>query len=172
MKKSCVQVYTGDGKGKTSAAVGLAVRAAGRGFCVKFVQFLKGRDTGELHVLKDLRNIDFIRAAGCEKFFHQLSGEEKEQLRTDAGLMLERIKGWLDTADMLVLDEAMAAIHCGILKLDEVLWIMAHRGGTEVVLTGRGAPEKIIEQADLVTEMRPIKHYYDAGLKARAGIEY
>lgn len=172
MEKSCVQVYTGEGKGKTTAAVGLAVRAAGQGMDVKFVQFLKGRDTGELSILGSIPNIECLRAASCSKFFHQLSDAQAKALRVDAQRALTTVEAWLDKADLLIMDEAMAALSCGLLKLDEVLHIIQQRGSTEIVFTGRNVPDAIVQRADLVTEMRAVKHYYDTGLGARRGIEY
>lgn len=172
METSCVQVYTGDGKGKTTAAVGLAARAAGQGRQVKFVQFLKGRDTGELRALEKIGNIECVRAAGCIKFSHQLSAAELAKMRADAQRVLTRVEGWLGRADVLILDEVMAAIGCGVVGLGEVLRIIGMRGGTELVLTGRDAPEEILERAQLVTRMCAEKHYFDEGLRARKGIEY
>lgn len=172
MKKSFVQVYTGDGKGKTTAAVGLAVRAAGRGLCVKFVQFLKGRESGEIPALESIDNIEVVRVAACKAFFNQLSGAEKESIRRDVCHALPEIMGWLGGADVIVLDEALGALECGVLKMRELLDIINLRGGTEIVLTGRNAPAAVTELAGLVTEMRQIKHYYNDGAAAREGIEF
>jgi cob(I)alamin adenosyltransferase len=172
MKPSCVQVYTGGGKGKTTAAVGLAVRAAGQGLCVKFVQFLKGRESGELASLRKLDNIELMRVSKNTKFFGQLSEKEKADMRAEAEAALLAIGRWLGKADIVVLDEALGALHCGILKAEELKAIIDLRGGTEIVLTGRDAPEEIIKAAHLVTEMKEIKHYYNEGTPARRGIEY
>lgn len=171
MKKSCVQVYTGDGKGKTTAAMGLALRAAGRGLCVKIVQFLKGRDSGEVQALERL-GVEVRRVSAGAKFFDEMSDEEKTKLRRDIRDILTVVDGWLNKADVLILDEALGALYCGLLTLDEVAHIIEERGGTEIVLTGRNAPDEIIKRADLVTEMRPVKHYMDAGVAARKGIEF
>ncbi len=171
MDKSCVQVYTGNGKGKTTAAMGLAVRAAGQGLTVKIVQFMKGRDTGELTSLGKL-GIELVRASESTKFFHMMNEQEKAALRENACDVLCLIDTWLDHVDMLILDEALGALTCGVLKLDELLHIMDSRGGTEVVLTGRNASDEIVRKADLVTEMREIKHYMQSGVGARKGIEY
>ena len=171
MRQSCVQVYTGNGKGKTTAATGLAVRAAGGGLSVKFVQFMKGRDTGEMASLSKL-GVAFVRVSDCKKFFFQMSEDEKKQMREDVQRILPVINGWLDTTDILILDEAMAAMAHGVLKKDEVLRIIDGRGKTEIVLTGRDAPQAILDRADLVTEMKDIKHYMDTGVPARHGIEY
>lgn len=171
MEKSCVQVYTGNGKGKTTAAMGLALRAAGQGLAVKIVQFMKGRDTGEIASLEKL-GIELARASHSEKFFHMMIEDEKAALRCDAQAVLRQVEAWLDKIDLLILDEALGALTCGVLKLDELLRIMDSRGGTEIVITGRNAPDKIIDKADLVTEMREVKHYMRSGVSARKGIEY
>ena len=172
MEKSCVQVYTGNGKGKTTAAMGLAIRAAGQGLNVKIVQFLKGRDTGELHIISRIDNIELLRASDSKAFFYMLSDEEKAAMRVRVCDVLKIVDTWLDKADLLIMDEAMAALSCGILTLPELLHIIDRRGRTEVVLTGRDAPEEIINRADLVTEMCEVKHYMDNGVAARKGIEY
>lgn len=171
MEQSYVHIYTGDGKGKTTAAAGLAARAAGRGLTVKFVQFMKGRESGEILSLEKL-GVEFMRVSECKKFFRDMTEEEKQCAKDDARKANGIIEGWLDKADMIVLDEAMAAISCGLLTVDEVLGIIARRGGTELVLTGRNAPEALVKAAHLVTEMKEIKHYYSQGQQARKGIEY
>ena len=172
MKRSFVQVYTGNGKGKTTAAMGLAMRAAGRGMVVKIVQFLKGRDTGEMFVIDKIDNMSLVRVSDCRKFFKDLSDDEKLIMRQDVSMILPVINSWLGLADLIILDEAMAAVAVGILGIDELMHIINSRGTTEIVLTGRDVPEQILEAADLVTEMRDVKHYMDAGVSARKGIEY
>lgn len=172
MRTSFVQVYTGDGKGKTTAAAGLALRAAGRGLRVRFVQFLKGRESGEITALSGMENVEVFRVADCTKFFSELSGSEKQSMRDSVLAALPVITGWLGDADVMVLDEALGALKCGILKTDELLHIMETRRGTEIVITGRDAPREITDKASLVTEMKEIKHYYNEGAAARAGIEF
>lgn len=171
MINSCVHVYTGDGKGKTTAAMGLALRATGCGLSVKVVQFLKGRDSGEVPALEKL-GVEIRRVSAGGKFFCAMNETEKKQLRRDVTALLPVIESWLDNADVLVLDEALGALHCGVLKTDEVLRIIERRGGTEVILTGRNAPGEILEHAQLVTEMREVKHYMSDGVPARRGIEF
>lgn len=172
MEKSFLQVYMGAGKGKTTAAMGLAVRAAGQGLCVKIVQFLKGRETGEVISLSKIENIEFVRVSESKKFFGELPVEEKLSMRHDVTDVLRIIDGWLGKADVIVLDEALGALQCGILRLNELINIIERRESTEIVLTGRNAPEEIIKRAGLVTEMKEIKHYYNEGAAARKGIEY
>lgn len=172
MKESYVHIYTGDGKGKTTAAMGLAMRAAGRGLTVKILQFLKGRESGEMFVIDKIDNIELFRVSDCKKFFRDLSYEEKQQMREKVCEVLPIIKEWSGKTDLIILDEAMAAISCGILKLEEALGIIDNRCGSEIILTGRNAPVEILKRAHLVTEMRQVKHYMENGVNARAGIEY
>lgn len=172
MKKSYVQVYTGDGKGKTTAAMGLAVRAAGRGKIVKIVQFLKGRETGEMFVMQQLDNVAFMQVSKSKKFFCDMTDEEKKQVHDEVQEVLPKIEEWLGAADLVILDEAMGAISLGILTVDEVCCIIDRRQSSEIVLTGRNAPAQIIERAHLVTDMCAVKHYMDEGVTAREGIEY
>jgi cob(I)alamin adenosyltransferase len=136
------------------------------------VQFLKGRETGEITVLGNISNIEVMRVSQCKKFFGQMSDQEKAEARSEAAAALGVIEGWLGSADVVVLDEALGALHCGILNIEEIKRIINKRGSTEIVLTGRDAPEEIIECAHLVTEMKEIKHYYNEGTPARRGIEY
>jgi len=172
MQRSFVQIYTGDGKGKTTAAFGLALRAAGRGKAVKIVQFMKGTDSGEAIAARGVGNIEVLRATECKKFFFDMSGKEKAKMRREALRVLPVIESWLDGADVIILDEALPAVSCGILDTEEILGIIKKRGKTEIVLTGRDAPKEILEEADLITEMKEIRHYYKQGVKAREGIEY
>jgi cob(I)alamin adenosyltransferase len=172
MDKSFLQVYMGEGKGKTTAAIGLAVRAAGRGLNVRIARFLKGRESGEIYSLLKIDNIELIGISECSKFFDEMTGEEKQSMRNDVSAALPLIESWLGKADVVVLDEALGALQCGILKMDELIKIIDSKGGTEIVLTGRNAPEAIIKRAGLVTEMKEIKHYYNEGVTARRGIEY
>ena len=175
MEKGYVQVYTGDGKGKTTAALGLGLRAAGGGFKVIMFQFLKGAHSGELDSAPCLGGrFQIIRLAETGKFFGALSEEEKAALKERLHGELAMVREVLDreACDILILDEIMAAIHGKLLTVEEVCSLIdARPAGMEMVLTGRSAPQAIIDKADLVTEMRCIKHYMDKGVPARAGIE-
>ena len=171
MKNSYVHIYTGNGKGKTTASVGLAVRALGSGKSVKFVQFLKGRKTGEMDMLKQM-GAEFIRVSDCKKFFYLMSEEEKHDIKKQTQDFIPRIFEWLGKTDLLVMDEVMGALSLGIIETEQIKSIIGEREGTEVVLTGRDAPQELIELADLVTRMEPVKHYFDKGVKARRGIEF
>lgn len=171
--KGFVQVYTGDGKGKTTASLGLAVRAAGHGLRTVIVQFMKGWiDYGELAGAKMLAPFVAIRQAGRDVFVNRRDPDPEDVRLAREGW--EYAKGVIrgKEADIVVLDEVNCALDYGLLPLGEVLEVVRTKpDGLELVLTGRGAPPEIVAAADLVTEMRDVKHYYNAGIDARAGIE-
>ena len=175
MEKGYLQVYTGDGKGKTTAALGLGLRAVGSGLRVIMFQFLKGAPSSELDSVPLLGGrFKIIRLAESDKFFGALSAAEKEALRARLGQELTQVRAVMEqrSCDLLILDEIMAAIHGGLLTVEEVCALVDERPqGMEMVLTGRRAPQELIERADLVTEMVCIKHYLERGVKARRGIE-
>ena len=173
LERGLVQVYTGNGKGKTSAAFGLALRAVGRGLRVFMIQFIKGGfDYGELYVVDKLPNLT-LKAFGRGKFVTEKPpGKEDIELAGQAlALAEETIKG--GRYDVVILDEVNVALSLKLISLEKVLRLIKEKPKhVELVLTGRDAPEEIIEAADLVTEMREIKHPYKKGLPARKGIEY
>jgi cob(I)alamin adenosyltransferase len=173
LERGLVEVYTGNGKGKTSAAFGLALRAVGRGLKVFMIQFIKGGfDYGELYVVDKLLNLT-LKAFGQGKFVTEKPpGKEDIALAGQAlALAEETIKG--GRYDVVILDEVNVALSLKLISLEKVLRLIKEKPKhVELVLTGRDAPEEIIEAADLVTEMREIKHPYKKGLPARKGIEY
>ena len=175
MKKGYVQVYTGDGKGKTTAAIGLGVRAAGRGLKVIMIQFLKGVFTGELEGVKTLSpQFHILRFAETDKLFWELSEKEKQELKEKTQKQLQELDEYMkdEACDILILDEIMAAIHGGLVSVEQVCDIIDNKpDGMELILTGRNVPEAIAERADLITEMKAIKHYSQLGVPAREGIE-
>lgn len=168
-----VQVYTGNGKGKTTAALGLAFRAAGHGQRTFFGQFLKGQPTGEIEAAKRLAPLIRIEQFGREGFITVKDGPGDEDIsRAKAGLAKAREAMLSGEFGIIVLDEVNTAVHFTILPERDLLDFLDSRpSGVEVVLTGRYAPASVIERADLVTEMKEIKHYSDRGVKAREGIE-
>jgi cob(I)alamin adenosyltransferase len=168
-----VQVYTGEGKGKTSAAFGLALRAVGRGLRVFVIQFIKGGfDYGELHVVKRLPNLE-LKAFGQGKFVTQVPAGEKDVRLAKEGLALARRVVKSGEYDVVILDEVNVAIHLGLLSVEKVVSLVKVKPKhVELVFTGRYAPKEILQIADLVTEMREIKHPYARGIKPRKGIEY
>jgi cob(I)alamin adenosyltransferase len=168
-----VQVYTGNGKGKTTAALGLAFRAAGRGFRTYIAQFLKAQPTGEIEAAEKLAPLVTIEQFGREGFVTVTGGPDDEDVaRAGTGLARARKAMLSGTYRIVVLDEVNTAVHLKILPEAEVLAFIDQRpAAVELVLTGRYAPASFIQRADLVTEMSAVKHYYDRGVKAREGIE-
>ncbi len=175
MEKGYLQIYTGSGKGKTTAALGLGLRAVGSGLKVIMFQFLKGVHSGELDSASLLGdNFKIIRLAESGKFFGALNDAEKKELRAKLRQELDQVREVMEQelCDLLILDEIMAAFHGGLLSVEEVcLLVDARPPGMEMVLTGRSAPQELIDRADLVTEMSCVKHYMDRGVVARRGIE-
>jgi cob(I)alamin adenosyltransferase len=171
--RGCIQVYTGDGKGKTTCALGLAFRAVGQGLRVFIVQFLKGRDTGELKAAPRLAPEFTIRAFGRPGLVN-LKNPAPDDLAL-ARQALDLATGVIAAGDhdLVVLDEINVALAYDLVPLAEVLENLKKRPPhVEVVLTGRSAPQEILDAADLVTEMRPLKHYWQVDLPARRGIEW
>jgi len=175
MKKGLIQIYTGPGKGKSTAAIGQAVRAAGHGLKVGLVTFFKDPEAfgyGEYKSLEKLGIKSFLFAKKHPHFYKDLNPDDVCQ---ECSRGLEFIRElFQDTSwDMLVLDEMNIAVRDGFLQEEEVLSLLeAKPEKLELVLTGRGITEKIIEQADLVSEVREVKHPYSQGIKSREGIEY
>lgn len=170
MDKGYIQVYTGNGKGKTTAALGLSLRAVCAGKKVYFGQFAKGMNYSELKVPKFLPNFT-MEQFGKAVFIH---GKPTEDDINMAQIGFKKIKAIVSSGkyDVVVLDELNIAIYYNLISLEDVLKMMEDKYyGTEIIITGRYANPKIMEKADLVTEMREIKHYYNKGVKARAGIE-
>jgi cob(I)alamin adenosyltransferase len=174
-KKGLIQVYTGGGKGKSTAAIGQAVRAAGHGFKVGFISFFKDPEVfgyGEYKSLEKLRIKTFLFARKHPHFYKELNPDD---VCRECSRGLEFIKGLFQDPswDMLVLDEINIALRDGFLREEDVLSLLEMKPEKlELVLTGRGVPEKIIEKADLVSEIREVKHPYSQGVKSRKGIEY
>jgi len=173
LEKGIVQVYTGKGKGKTSAAFGLALRAIGRGLKVYIVQFIKGGfDYGELYVIDRLPNLE-LKAYGRGKFITQKPPEQEDiELAEEA---FQRAKNVVESGsyDVVVLDEINVALNLKLISLEKVLQLIKNKPKhVELVLTGRYAPNEIIQAADLVTEMKEVKHPFNRGHHAREGIEY
>lgn len=172
-KIGLIQVYTGDGKGKTTAALGLALRAAGSEMRTYIGQFLKGRRYGEMESVKRLTPYVTLEQYGLNDWVH-VEGTTPEQ-RAAAQEGLERLRQALTGGeyDIVIADEINVAVFFGLLTEEEVLSLIeAKPPQVELVLTGRRATEAIIERADLVTEMREVRHPYQHGIVARRGIEF
>ena len=167
-----VQVYTGDGKGKTTASLGLVVRALGQGLRPAVLQFMKADPTwGEIQTL---RRLD-VPVVQCGLDHWVLAGKVSDEDRAAAAAGLARGRELVESGDydLVVLDELCTALYFELVGIDDVLALVAAKPpAVELVITGRRAPEALVAAADLVTEMRPLKHYYEAGVKARPGIEY
>jgi cob(I)alamin adenosyltransferase len=166
-----IHVYTGNGKGKTTAALGLVLRAVGAGWRVLFCQFLKYGEFSEIKALKKFGKQVTVRQYGSGRFIRERPSEKEIEIAL-AGLgeimqVMEEGK-----YDMIVLDEINTAIHLGLIPLKDIRNLLEIRPkDIELILTGRWAPEEIIDRADLVTEVRSIKHYFCKGVPAREGIE-
>jgi cob(I)alamin adenosyltransferase len=170
--KFMIQVYTGEGKGKTTAALGLALRALGRGKKVCLVQFMKKGDFGEIKALKKLKNIT-VRQFGRRSFVNLIKPDNTDRQAAKKGLVFVRQAISRRQFDMIILDEINVAVRFGLIAEEAVLAVLKGLPlSTEIVLTGRGASAKMMKRADLVTEMKAVKHYYPRGVKARKGIEY
>lgn len=166
-----LQVYTGNGKGKTTAAFGLALRAAGAGLRVYIAQFIKGKEYSEHRALARLSDAVTVRQYGRHFFLHR--DPEHEDIRA-AQQGLEEVKREMlsENYDIIILDEADIATYYNLFSVEDLLYLIhARPQNVEMIITGRYADPRIIEEADLVTEMKEIKHYYKKGVMARNGIE-
>jgi cob(I)alamin adenosyltransferase len=173
VEQGLIQVYTGDGKGKTTAAFGLALRAAGKGLKVFIVQFLKGRPYGELESVKKLAPMITVVQSGLDSFVKKGEPSEEDMRLAHEGLALAREAILSGKYDIVVLDEVNVAVELGVLTVDEVVPLLdAKPAGVELVLTGRFAPDQFCERADLITDMRCVRHCYDKGVPMREGIEF
>jgi cob(I)alamin adenosyltransferase len=172
--KGLVQVFTGEGKGKTTAALGTVLRAVGHGFKVSIIVFIKGHSSqGEYKTLAALPNVK-VASFGLRQFIHKnnvINPAEKAQAQAALAAAREDVAS--GKYNLVVLDEINMAVFFNLLEVDEVLQLIKDKSPrVELILTGRRADEKIIAAADLVTEMLKIKHPYDKGIKARKGIEF
>lgn len=169
-----IHIYCGDGKGKTTAAVGLAVRCAGRGNKVLLVQFLKSRDSGELYSLAKLPDIEVMRGKESKKFTFQMNEEEKHALLIEHNKMFEQVLAKIKNGgySLLILDEVIGALNAKVFEIPKLIEFLRHKPeNLEVVLTGRNPAPELVEIADYVSEMRKVKHPMDKGIMAREGIE-
>ena len=170
-----LQIYCGDGKGKTTASVGLAVRAAGAGKKIGFFQFLKDGSSSEINVLKKIKGIQIEFCEKCSKFLFQMNESELDEVKSRQNEMLRKALDMLENGDieLLIFDEFAAAYNKNTLDrelADKV--IFEHKNDSEIILTGREPDKKFIESADYVSEIAAVKHPYNNGVTARKGIEY
>lgn len=171
MKKGYIQVYTGNGKGKTTAAIGLAVRAAGAGLRVYFGQFIKNRKCSEHKALARFSDLITVEQFGTGFILSEKANDRA---------VVAAMNGFVEAAtailsgeyDVVILDEINIVLRKNMIDLKDLLLLLDQKPAkTEVVMTGRSAPQALIRRADLVTEMKMVKHYMDAGVPARTGIE-
>ena len=168
-----IHLYCGDGKGKTTAAVGLAVRAAGAGMRVVFTQFFKDGSSSEIAVLRQLEPIRTMHAQTVPGFFRHMSDEQKQQATRDYSALLEDALREARPADLLILDEVISACNYSVVSEARLAdFLRSKPEQLEVVLTGRNPSPLLQELADYVTEMRKQKHPFDQGIRARRGIEF
>ncbi|MBU0503355.1 MAG: cob(I)yrinic acid a,c-diamide adenosyltransferase [Candidatus Omnitrophota bacterium] len=165
-----IQVYTGEGKGKTTAALGLAIRAAGAGLKVYICQFAKARESGELVALKKIKNIKLERF-GTSCFIRKIGKADIESAKEGLINCAKAIKS--GKYDMVILDEINIASGLRLIDTEAICRLLKQAPKKiEIILTGRNAPKEIIACADLVSEIKEVKHYFHKGIKARRGIEF
>ena len=171
LERGYIHIYTGNGKGKTTAALGLILRACGAGLRVYLGQFLKRREHSELIALRKFGDQVTVHQFGSGVFVKGHPSEE-DRLKAREGFSLARKAVLSGDFDLIVLDELNVAVANGLISVDEVLELMLNKPvKVELVLTGRRADPRLVENADVVTEMTEIRHYYKKGVKAREGIE-
>ncbi|MFA3782290.1 cob(I)yrinic acid a,c-diamide adenosyltransferase [Melioribacteraceae bacterium 4301-Me] len=173
LKRGFIQIYTGNGKGKTTAAIGQAVRAAGAGLKSYILQLMKEFPYSELESLKKLSDLITIEQVGNDKFVYKKekpSNAEIEKVKHSLNKVKEKMLS--GQYDIIILDEICVSIYFGLVTTKDVLFLIDQKPpNIELILTGRYCPEELIEKADLVTEMTEIKHYYQKGISTRKGIE-
>ncbi len=170
-----VHIYCGDGKGKTTAAMGLALRAAGRGWGVVVAQFLKGEDSGERRALACVPGVVLLPLPERVKFSFQMDEGERQEAAERFAALCDRCRALAAAGEvrMVILDEVCAAVNTGLLPLERVLALLdSLPAETEAVLTGREPHPALLARADYVTEMKKIRHPYEKGVRARSGIEF
>jgi cob(I)alamin adenosyltransferase len=173
LEKGFVQIYTGNGKGKSTAAIGQAVRAAGFGLKTYIAQFMKEYPYNELISLKNLSEWITIEQFGGDEFVYKKELPGKEELaKARKGLQSAKEKMLSGDFDLIILDEAIVAIYFKLIETKNLIDIIkAKPEDVELILTGRYCPDELIQLADLVTEMKEVKHYYEKGIISRRGIE-
>ena len=173
LERGYIHLYTGDGKGKTTAALGQALRALGHGFTVRVIQFMKGNiEYGELEMSRRLSPQFILKQMGRETFVSKEDPDPIDVKMAEEALTLA--KQWCQdpAIDLLILDEINVALDFKLITLESVFLLLDSKPKQlELILTGRYAPQKLIDRADLVTEMREVKHYYRQGIQSRVGIE-
>jgi len=172
LKEGYIQIYTGNGKGKTTASLGVALRILGAGGRVFYAQFIKGKKlSSEFNILQKFNDSFVYKSFGRGRF---IKGKPSQE---DIALAVEGLKACTEALstgeyDLVVMDELNGAVKCGLLNIQDVMTaIKKKESKTELIITGRNAPQELIESASLITEMKQIKHYFEQGVTARTGIE-
>ncbi len=169
-----LQIYTGNGKGKTTAAIGLAVRAYGAGLRVAVFQFLKNGSSSEISVLRKLSGMTVEACECCNKFVFKMNDEEKAAARTrhdeELSYAIELIRS--GKVDILIMDELIGAFNMKLVDEEKALLLTELAKNCEIVLTGRDPDERFLKAADYISEIAPVRHPYEQGITARKGIEY
>jgi len=172
MKKGLIHLYYGDGKGKTTAAMGLALRCLGAGLGVCVAQFLKSPGSSEIKALEGFPNFRYVGAEAPCKFVFQMDEAEKRETRENQSRILHSCIGYAPGTALLVLDEVVDAYNLGMIERDELLGFLKNKPeDMEIVMTGHNPPEELKKTADYVSEIKKIKHPFDTGVRARKGIE-
>lgn len=167
-----LHIYCGDGKGKTTAACGLSVRAAGRGMKVLFAQFLKNGTSGEVGMLRRL-GVDVITQSPHLGMYKTLSDEDKAVTKEACERLFSQVRDSAREYDLIVLDELAAVCRYGIIASDTVVnFLLTHKNVRELVVTGRSPSAELLDAADYITEMKKLRHPYDSGTPARSGVEF
>jgi cob(I)alamin adenosyltransferase len=171
LKQGYIQIYSGDGKGKTTASLGVVLRIIGQGGKVFYAQFIKGKRSSEFKALENFPENFIHRMFGAGRFIKNTPSQDEITMAENG---LSECEKALSSGeyDLVVMDELNGAIKCGILKVDQVIKAINMRNSqTELIITGRNAPPELIEIADLISEIRPIKHYFEKGVITRKGIK-
>lgn len=163
-----LHIYHGNGKGKTTAATGLAIRAAGAELKVIFIQFLKNGTSSEINILKQINNIEYFCCDECRKFTFQMSDKEKALVTSGNNELIE--KAFSSDADVIILDEFLDAYNLNMIDSDSEKYIL--NSDREIILTGRNPAEIFLDHADYISEIISVRHPYEKGIKARKGIEF
>lgn len=168
-----IHIYYGYGKGKTTAAVGQVIRAAGSGLQVLVFQFMKDNSSSERNILEQIPNITCLPGRDRIRFINQMNGEQKAELRHYNTKALDEIVKFCSHFDVLFLDEILCAVQLGVLSEDKLMRFLEHKPrGLEIIMTGHEVTQRMVDISDYATEMMKIKHPYDNGQSAREGIEY
>ena len=168
-----IQIYCGEGKGKTSAAAGAAIRAAGQGLQVYFIQFMKGNESGEITILEKLEGITVKRLRKEYPFYKDMNAQEREAITKEHN---ELLNGLMEIDDdentMMILDELTYPVKYHLINEEAVRRFLKEKRKTELIITGRDPWEEVLNMASCITECKKIRHHFDQGIPARRGIEY